>query len=582
MGAPDRETLHAALRERYELQSREKSQATRSEADAALHGEVEAFLAQRPNNSSAPETLTKLFCAGRRGGCSWPEALVALALAFEGTPQPRREPADNERATQRMAGSRPTQPLEACSRVPAASLDPATFLEQYVAASRPVVLTGLLDDWAAVQPSSSRRWDLDYLWRKAANSTVKAYISPDGEFEAVRRADEVVGGERVCAGCAADELVLMRPAETEVRLEHFLWLVKGYENPERAAFYLQKHPLSKWRALGLVEDVTPPPHERLAPFLRPLHELLWLATQCTVGPLHYDEQENLHAMVSAPRCPPRRPALVACAAATAPVSARAGAWAQGLRAFPPRRGGWAALRRPEDALETPSVALACRGNAWRPHESRPLPDGGHSRPFLAGAAAPARPRRAPSLHEQSAAAVRSGRGRRALPPVVRAAKGVRAAGVAASVLAARDSVLRLRTLLALDRHPRLPCAGTGGTRSRPCPPAIPPCRVKLARPGQAVALLPRSITSSLPITASSVVSACPLAPCVGTAALAGGCRLRLLKCRVRVACADLRTFAHESLYDFLRSTPDARSATRPDRWRKTSSTSRDASDREEL
>ena len=47
-------------------------------------------------------------------------------------------------------------------------------------------------------------------------------------------------------------------------------------------------------------------------------------------------------------------------------------------------------------------------------------------------------------------------------------------------------------------------------------------------------------------------------------------------------CADLRTFAHESLYDFLRSTPDARSATRPDRWRTTPSTSRDASDREEL
>jgi hypothetical protein len=299
MGAPDQEALHAALRERYELQSREKSQAMRSEADAALHGEVDDFLARRPDNSSTPETLTKQFCAARRSGCSWPEALVALALAFEGTPQPRREPADNERATQRMAGSRPSQPLEACSRVPAASLDPATFLEQYVAASKPVVLTGLLDDWAAVKPSSARRWDLDYLWRKAANSTVKAYVSPDGEYEAVRRANDVVGGERVCAGCADDEQVLLRPAETELRLEHFLWLVKGYENPERAAFYLQKHPLSKWRGLGLVEDVTPPPHERLAPFLRPLHELLWLATQCTVGPLHYDEQENLHAMVRA-------------------------------------------------------------------------------------------------------------------------------------------------------------------------------------------------------------------------------------------------------------------------------------------
>ena len=296
-GSP--EALHAALRERYELQSREKSQATRSEADAAIHGEVDAFLVRRPDNSSTPEMLTKHFCAARRSGCSWPEALVALALAFEGTPQPRREPADNERATQRMAGSRPKQALEACSRVPAASLNPATFLEQYVAASKPVVLTGLLDDWAAVQPSSARRWDLDYLWRKAANSTVKAYVSPDGEYEAVRRANDVVGGERVCAGCATDEQVLLRPAETEMRLEHFLWLVKGYENPERAAFYLQKHPLSKWRGLGLVKDVTPPPHERLAPFLRPLHELLWLATQCTVGPLHYDEQENLHAMVRA-------------------------------------------------------------------------------------------------------------------------------------------------------------------------------------------------------------------------------------------------------------------------------------------
>ena len=50
----------------------------------------------------------------------------------------------------------------------------------------------------------------------------------------------------------------------------------------------------------------------------------------------------------------------------------------------------------------------------------------------------------------------------------------------------------------------------------------------------------------------------------------------------QIACADLRTFAHESLYDFLRSTTDARSATHPDRWRKTSSASRDTSNRDEL
>ena len=363
VGSP--EALHAALRERYALQSREKGQDTRSR-DAALQGEMEEFFARRPpHNSSTAEQQTKQFCGARRGGCSWPEALVAIALASEGMLPSQREPAENVRATQRMADSRPTQSLEVCARVPAASLDAATFLERYVAASRPVVLTGLLDDWPAVQRSSPRRWDLDYLWRKAANSTVKAYVSPDGEYEAVRRADDVVAGERVCSGCAADEQVLLRPAETEMRLEHFLWLVQGYDNPEKAAFYLQKHPLAKWRRLGLVEDVTPPPHERLAPFLRPMHELLWLATQCTVGPLHYDEQENLHAMVN---CSPRNAAprrldcaaavFVACAAVTAPVTVCAGAWSQGLRALSPGRGGGAALRRSEDAITPLPVALA--------------------------------------------------------------------------------------------------------------------------------------------------------------------------------------------------------------------------------
>eukprot|EP00964_Phaeocystis_antarctica_P078611 scaffold48898_cov60-Phaeocystis_antarctica.AAC.9 len=110
---------------------------------------------------------------------------------------------------------------------------------------------------------------------------------------------------------------------------------------------------------------------------------------------------------------------------------------------------------------------------------------------------------------------------------------------------------------------------------------MPPSKVKLraARPDQAAASLPRSITSSLPTTASSVVSACPLAPFLGYGCARGWLPPPQV---LRIANADLRTFAHEPLYDFLRSTTDARSATHPDRWRKTSSTSRDASDRDEL
>ena len=62
----------------------------------------------------------------------------------------------------------------------------------------------------------------------------------------------------IAAGCGADEEVLLRPAETETSFEHFLWLIRGYANPERASFYLQKHALRKWEAHGLRADASPP------------------------------------------------------------------------------------------------------------------------------------------------------------------------------------------------------------------------------------------------------------------------------------------------------------------------------------
>ena len=114
-----------------------------SPAEQALTSEVESFMGTlgSSSSSSTAEQLALRFCKARRGGCSWSEALVVLDRANQGS-RPSLDPADYERATQRMQGSRPLQPLEVCSRVPAASLDASTFLEQYVAASRPVVLTG--------------------------------------------------------------------------------------------------------------------------------------------------------------------------------------------------------------------------------------------------------------------------------------------------------------------------------------------------------------------------------------------------------------------------------------------------------
>lgn len=64
--------------------------------------------------------------------------------------------------------------------------------------------------------------------------------------------------------------------------------------------YLQKHPLDQWATHGLAAEATPRPHEHLAPWLHLEHELLWLSAEglCTHAALHYDEHENLHAVVA--------------------------------------------------------------------------------------------------------------------------------------------------------------------------------------------------------------------------------------------------------------------------------------------
>ena len=153
-----------------------------------------------------------------RGGCSWPEAL----LAMEATPASDLAMGEDDDDVHRrwilpsemQRRSLPHKDGESCMRIDGRTLSPLTFLQRHVRESRPVVITGMLEQWRAL-----RQWDLAHLWRHAANTTVKMYVaSADAQFETVRKAGEkLANGNTVCPGCEASEHVLIRPAETEVR-----------------------------------------------------------------------------------------------------------------------------------------------------------------------------------------------------------------------------------------------------------------------------------------------------------------------------------------------------------------------------
>jgi hypothetical protein len=292
-----------ALRTRYALQDREKREARRprlSEEEESILREWHAISQPAARQPAVDEA--NAVCQARPGGCSWMQAMAILFAAHDAGAPPSVSAKQNVASqwlepTSTMNTSMPAID-GACARVHASTLTRADML-RLVQTSQPIVIEGLLDRWPALQT-----WSVEHFLSHAANATVKVYMSPDGEYEGVRRASDPLEphGQLVCSQCEPDELVLLRPAETEMSFDSFVHLanVSTYPNWELAQFYLQKHSLHKWAAEGLAAEAAPRPHEQLAPWLRMEHELLWLSAggTCPVAPLHFDEYENLHAIVS--------------------------------------------------------------------------------------------------------------------------------------------------------------------------------------------------------------------------------------------------------------------------------------------
>lgn len=145
------------------------------------------------------------------------------------------------------------------------------FLNSYVSKSIPVVIEGGVNQWRAIH---SNKWTLQYLQSKLKKGTrVKVFTSLNDEFESVHTVKEYRDMiESVHANMtlnenvdlADDELIMIRPAETEFTFDDYVYLSTKYENPFNVSFYLQKHNLFKWGmgkygdGSGLLDDLYPP------------------------------------------------------------------------------------------------------------------------------------------------------------------------------------------------------------------------------------------------------------------------------------------------------------------------------------
>lgn len=145
-------------------------------------------------------------------------------------------------------------------RIAAPSL--AVFEREYRRPGRPVILTGLMEDWPA------RGWTLASLRRRYGERQVKAVRTEGGRVV-----------QSVSAGI---------PYES-IRFGEYLDLLEAQELPSRYMVFPVSDVLPE-----LLEDFVLPGYCRGAPWFR---ARFWLAAANTRSPLHRDPPDNLYAQI---------------------------------------------------------------------------------------------------------------------------------------------------------------------------------------------------------------------------------------------------------------------------------------------
>lgn len=322
------DSFQTAWRKRVELDGRSKF------VDVSIEkiiGRYNKYLARKGDVETSPHGRVEFFCRDhRKGGCNYQQAYILLLHDFKHNPRWSKSRSFAEqwqRPSELLEQAYPRPGQKECDvleRAPSSR----EFYEHYVSKGKPVIIRGGVAGWPAV---GKRQWDISYLVDRVGDETVKVFISPTTDFEApmtmgdyrslLRRV--VTDGEDhrdIDASIADDVSVLMRPAETEFTFREYAYLTLNYSNAEKATFYLQKHPMIKWKEAGLLKDLMPslfedskPRRKKLnsrrkrdgksknnggwARFLALEHWLLWMGKNFSRGNLHYDPNENLHAVV---------------------------------------------------------------------------------------------------------------------------------------------------------------------------------------------------------------------------------------------------------------------------------------------
>lgn len=221
-------------------------------------------------------------CRRTHRSCSWDDALFLFGLLSEVNYSGAEVLSAEEKwlkPTQHLQKHKHEKEKSTCVRLKSLPTA-AEFLYYYVSRSVPFVVEGGVAKWGA-----TRKWhNSTYLIEMLRNERVRVYASLDGDFEKVQRRSEAMrllsdyGIKYEDQDGAEEEMLLIRPAETEMSFEQYMFLSSSrYVNSERAAFYLQKHDMRQWSHVPNITTDLLPDTFAFAKMLSLEHFLLWMA-----------------------------------------------------------------------------------------------------------------------------------------------------------------------------------------------------------------------------------------------------------------------------------------------------------------
>lgn len=183
-------------------------------------------------------------------------------------------------------------------------------MSDYVAQSRPVVITGATTHWKALNFSHEQGWTNERLRQVIGKKGVHVKVSDDGRFEGPEAGELWPGGldaledipPEILGQMQSPELVLVRPAAVDMTFNSFLDMMYDSSCDDEGAT-CWRPPASLYIEYLSMDSYVKELDDDIAsfPFATPLtgeKRHFWFGNGRTLGKMHFDPYDNLLCPVS--------------------------------------------------------------------------------------------------------------------------------------------------------------------------------------------------------------------------------------------------------------------------------------------